>query len=164
MNLEKVNETWKDIPGYEGSYQASDQGKIRSLNRLTSYNRRRKSQIIKEQSLLKYRRVMLHDNCYKNSYCVHKLVWEAFNGKVLNNLIIDHIDSNTINNKLSNLRLVNSATSALKGMNFDSRKSQLQEPHITIHKDKRISSTYMLYQVNFRKQKLHKYFNYKYYS
>jgi hypothetical protein len=37
---------------------------------------------------------------------VHRLVWETFNGKIQDNLTIDHIDKNTQNNNLSNLRLL----------------------------------------------------------
>ena len=39
---------------------------------------------------------------------VHRLIWEAFNGEIDASKEIDHIDSNSLNNKLSNLRCVTS--------------------------------------------------------
>ena len=40
---------------------------------------------------------------------IHRLVWETFNGKILEGMVIDHIDGNRSNNALSNLRLVSQA-------------------------------------------------------
>lgn len=37
---------------------------------------------------------------------VHRLVWQLFNGKIIGKMSIDHIDGNTSNNKIENLRLV----------------------------------------------------------
>ena len=42
-------------------------------------------------------------------YSAHKLVWETFNGKISEGMVIDHIDGNRSNNALSNLRLVSQA-------------------------------------------------------
>lgn len=41
-----------------------------------------------------------------NSLSIHRLVWEAFNGPISENMVIDHIDGNRSNNRLENLRLV----------------------------------------------------------
>jgi len=43
----------------------------------------------------------------------HRLVWEAFNGKIPKGLEIDHIDHDKHNNKLSNLRLVTHSENCL---------------------------------------------------
>lgn len=49
-----------------------------------------------------YRRVIINGK----SLSVHRLVWEAYKGKIENNMIIDHIDGNRENNNLSNLRCI----------------------------------------------------------
>jgi hypothetical protein len=46
------------------------------------------------------------------SFMVHRVVWELFHGKPDPDLVIDHIDGNGTNNKISNLRLVDKATNA----------------------------------------------------
>lgn len=43
---------------------------------------------------------------YSEAYLVHRLIWEIHNGVIPKELVIDHIDGDTMNNKLSNLRLV----------------------------------------------------------
>lgn len=46
-------------------------------------------------------------------YSIHRLIYEAFNGKIPEGKIIDHIDGNRANNKLENLRLVSQSTNML---------------------------------------------------
>ena len=61
---------------------------------------------------LKERKSLINRNGYKrvaingNLFSVHILVWEAFNGPIPQGMVIDHIDSNRANNKLSNLRMI----------------------------------------------------------
>lgn len=56
-----------------------------------------------------YIRVSLNNHFYS----LHKIIWEAFNGEIPKNGIIDHIDGNRQNNKLSNLRLVTQSQNIL---------------------------------------------------
>jgi len=39
-------------------------------------------------------------------FLVHRVVWEAFNGEIPNQMDIDHIDNNPMNNKLENLQML----------------------------------------------------------
>jgi len=104
-------EIWKDITGYEGLYQVSNTGKVRSLDRITNgpYGSKR---------LVKGRELVLHKsgsgylfaNLAKDSkhICkeVHRLVMNEFVGPRFNDLVVDHIDNNKLNNHVSNLQYV----------------------------------------------------------
>lgn len=97
-------ENWKDINGYEGKYQVSDTGKIKSLSRLVKSNTG--NRFVKERIL----KLGLTKNGYvvvnlgiRNTKNVHNLVLNAFNP--INNIMdVMHIDNNRANNKLSNLK------------------------------------------------------------
>ena len=92
---------WKDISGYEGKYQVSNTGKVRSLN----YKRTRKSKVLKICTNKKdgYKRVMLFKNGKYKAYLVHRLVAQAFIPNPNNYPIINHKDENRSNNYYKNL-------------------------------------------------------------
>ena len=104
-NLEK--ETWKDIPNYEGIYQASNLGKIKSLERIDALGHRLKEKILKPGITHKgYYRVALCKNSIRKFFYVHRLVWEAFNGTIPEGLQVNHISERKSENRLSNLNLM----------------------------------------------------------
>jgi len=54
----------------------------------------------------------------------HRLIWEAFNGKIPTNLELDHIDGDKHNNKLSNLRLVTHSENMIAA--FERKKNKIK--------------------------------------
>lgn len=93
-------EIWKSVLGFEGLYEASNYGRIRSLG---------KGQIIADRPKnknSKYRRISLHKDGKRYDFFTHRLVWEAFNGPIPKGLQINHIDENPENNRLDNLNLM----------------------------------------------------------
>ena len=48
---------------------------------------------------------MIGDSYYK-TYLSHRFIWECYNGVITDNRVIDHIDNDRLNNRLSNLQLV----------------------------------------------------------
>lgn len=91
-------EIWKDIPSYEGKYQASNFGNIKSLN----FHRENRNGLLKTQiDKYGYLRVNLYQNGKMRNYQVHRLVMLTFKGE--SNLTINHKDENKLNNKLENL-------------------------------------------------------------
>ena len=97
-----MTEIFKDIPGYEGLYQVSNLGNVKSLN----YRQTGKEQILRLHPKIKnkgYFKVRLFKNGIVKSYFVHRLVAEAFIPNQNNYPIINHKDENPSNNSVSNL-------------------------------------------------------------
>ena len=96
-------EIWKDIKGFEGIYQASNLGRIKSLKR--PY--RLKEKIKKPtRDRYGYYQVRLSKQSIGKGYLVHRLVWEAFNGHIPEGYEVNHINEVKTDNRLSNLSLV----------------------------------------------------------
>ena len=101
------NEEWKDIPEYEGLYQASNLGRVKSIKRIDALGRRLKGKILKLQiNRTGYYIVALSKNSIVKKYQVHRLVYEAFNGQIPEGYEINHLDERPVNNRLENLNLV----------------------------------------------------------
>lgn len=98
-------EIWKDIQGYEGMYQISNMGRVKSLRRYSKQNHLLPEKILKPcHSKAGYCDVSLYVNGKRYHEKVHRLVAKAFvsNPKGLNE--VDHIDTNKDNNKWNNLK------------------------------------------------------------
>lgn len=117
----ETEEIWKDIPNYEGLYQASSMGRVRSLTRLTEFisgrigilnGRIRKVHISNDG----YYKTCLCKNGKQKSFRIHQLVAMAFLGHEIcgHKMVINHIDSNRLNNKLENLEVVTSRENCAK--------------------------------------------------
>lgn len=98
--MESVIETFKDIPGYEGLYQVSDYGCVRSLK----FGKVRYLRNVKR--LDGYENINLCREGKKKKFSVHRLVWEAFVGQIPDGYEIDHINTKRDDNRLANLRVV----------------------------------------------------------
>lgn len=99
-------ELWKDIKGYEGVYQISNLGNIKSLKRKThiqNATRIKKEKILKLQLRNGYYVINLCKNGCRKAYSVHRLVAETFIPNPNNLPYINHIDFNTQNNSVDNL-------------------------------------------------------------
>ena len=120
-----MSEVWKDISGYEGKYQVSNTGKVRSLD----YHRQG---IIKELALKNsrgYLVVGLMKNAKKTFYSVHCLVANAFIPNPLDLPQVNHIDADKMNNQAENLEWVtaqDNAVHAIKHGCFDSSIKKLK--------------------------------------
>lgn len=105
-------EEWKDIPGFEGYYQASSYGSIRSCDRMiidiNGNSRWRASKILRPSfNKCGYLRVVLCKNNVHHYYTVHYLIAITFIQQIIcDNLVINHKDGNKINNASNNLEVV----------------------------------------------------------
>ena len=94
---------WKDIVGYEGLYQVSNMGNIRSLN----YNHTKNIKELKIGiSTAGYGHVSLFKDGKKYTEPVAKCVWIAFNGPIPKGMQINHINEDKTDNRLVNLNLM----------------------------------------------------------
>lgn len=106
----KEIEKWKDIPSYEGFYQASNFGRIKSLDRLvrnpTGIGYRTRKGIVLKSNINKqgYLRVYLYKKSKKKTIKVHQLVAMAFLNHKLSGMkfVINHKNVDDLNNKLNN--------------------------------------------------------------
>lgn len=99
-------EIWKDVTGYEGLYQVSNLGRVRSLTR---YKRIMTGHI----NTWRYRQVTLTKNKIKKMFSVHRLVAEAFIPNPENKPEVDHINTLRDDNRVENLRWVSSSENSL---------------------------------------------------
>ena len=90
-----MEEIWKDIEGYEGLYQVSNMGRVRSL---------RRNIILKIKiGSNGYERVVLSVNNIPKGYSIHRLVANTFIPNPDNYPIVNHKDENKTNNRVDNL-------------------------------------------------------------
>lgn len=102
------NEIWKDVKGFEGLYQVSNLGRIKSLDRIIvdkkGFSRKIKG-AIRKQTITNggYKEVILYSGDNQKTALVHRLVGEAFIPNVSNLPQINHKDENKGNNTVDNL-------------------------------------------------------------
>ena len=100
-------EIWRDINGYEGYYQVSNIGKVRSISRKVT--RKDGSLISKKGRVLKYKyvdgykRVRLYKNGETLNAAVHRLVALSFIRNTNGCPMVNHKDENRLNNSVDNL-------------------------------------------------------------
>lgn len=102
---------WKAIPGYEGTYEASDDGQIRSIERHVRIGRgegylRFYPSVIRSLYVDKagYQRVTLKNQGARRNHLVHHLALEAFVGPKPAGMECRHLNGNPADNRLENLQ------------------------------------------------------------
>lgn len=105
---------WKDIKGFEGHYQISSFGEVKSVSRWR--DTRKGSGYITKEKIMKqkknitgYYSVQLCLNAVMTFKTIHRLVAEHFLSNPDNKLTVNHIDANKANNHVSNLEWSTSA-------------------------------------------------------
>lgn len=95
-----MEEIWKEIEGYEGKYEVSNLGNVRSLN----YNGTGEIKLLKQYICHnRYEQVNLYKNGKPKHHLVHRLVARAFIPNPNNYKEVNHKDENPANNNVNNL-------------------------------------------------------------
>lgn len=104
-------ETWKDIPGYEGKYQVSNLGRVKSLSRLINganqfsfYAWTSRERILRPGRHDKGGHLSIMLNSPRKCCLVHQLVVRAFVGEKPEGNVVLHVNGDPCDNRLENLR------------------------------------------------------------
>lgn len=104
-----TTEEWRDVGGYEGYYQVSDLGRVRSVDRnivtTSGITRPLSGRVLSQSdSGMGYLGVTLSKECHLKTIRAHRLVLDAFRGRCPDGMESCHNDGNRKNNRLANLR------------------------------------------------------------
>ena len=122
-----TEEIWRPIVGYEGLYEVSSYGRVRSLDRYDNKNHFRKGLIMKQNNDGRgYMSVILCLNGKIKKYLVHRLVAQAFIPNPDNLPEVNHKDENPENNSVTNLEWCDHSYN----INYGTRKDKVRESQL----------------------------------
>lgn len=134
-----MKEVWKNISGYEGLYEVSSLGRVRSLPHKV-YNKLigeyiSKEKILKQGSLVRgYKGVGLYKNGKEKTQKVHRLVAEAFIPNPNNYPEVNHKNEDTSDNRVTNLEWCTSKYNS----NYGTRTQRIAQKNLNRNKSKRV--------------------------
>lgn len=125
-------EEWKDIKGYEGLYQVSNLGRVKSLKRETHMIdgrvRTENEKILKPiKDKHGYYKVTLYNKNKTKQIKIHTLVISEFISERPENRVINHIDEDKSNNRLTNLEYITQKDNINHGSGNERRR--INQPH-----------------------------------
>lgn len=134
-------EKWKDIKGYEGQYQVSNFGRVKSMARSIPMTRKGKVHIVKlKEKVMKLSRNNNKDNTYlfvylhdksgtniKEKHYIHRLVAQNFLINLQNHPTVNHKDGIKGNNHLSNLEFASYSDNMQHAVDTKLRKTKLSD-------------------------------------
>ena len=132
-------EVWKDVLGYEGIYQVSNLGNVKSLERIVP--RENGGDFIVREKFLKvaidnvgYYKLCLYKEAKRKNMRIHVLVAQAFLGHVPDGykIVVDHINNNPLDNRIENLQLISQRQNAEKA--YLNKKTSSKYTGVSWHK------------------------------
>lgn len=118
-------EEWRDVVGYQTLYQVSNLGRVKSVERFLINS---KGQNVKRRGVLLspvknsngYIEVIISKRAKSRLVKVHLLVWDAFGNEQRQGrkIVVDHMDNDKTNCKLSNLQLLTHRRNTVKDQSF----------------------------------------------
>lgn len=116
-----MDEIWLNIMGYEGQYQVSNTGYVRSIKR---------NRILKPTNINGYLQISLSNQGKIKKCLIHRLVAEAFLPNPNNLSQVNHKDENTFNNNVNNLEWCN----VTYNNNYGTRNDRISSSHRDLNK------------------------------
>ena len=126
-----MREIWKDIPNYEGYYQISNLGNVKSLIGW-SYSEKcyiKREKILKP-NLREYKQIVLIKNKKREYHYIHRLVAQAFVPNPNNLSYVNHKDENKYNNNADNLEFCSHQYNDCYGTKLDRQSIALTKYNI----------------------------------
>lgn len=122
-------EIWKELKGYEGLYEISNFGKVRSIERIDDRGRKLKSKTLATRTNnMGYEYISLNSSGIRKTYRLHRLVAMTFIENPNKFSEVNHKDENKLNNKADNLewcsRIYNANYGTLKARSVEKRKGK----------------------------------------
>lgn len=119
-------EQWRNIVGYDGLYQVSNQGSVRNLKsgRLVSISKTADG----------YSKVALRANGKAKTFLVHRLVASAFIGD-LQGMQVNHMDENRSNNVVQNLEICTASQNSRHGSRLQRIAEKRSRAVVQLSKD-----------------------------
>jgi hypothetical protein len=125
-----MSEQWRSVVGYEGKYEVSSTGKVRSLPRK---NRTQLKELKPSKDGDGYPQVMLYRNGRGKTKKISVIVAEAFLGPRPDNVEVRHKDGNNTNNQVTNLeygtKSENTKDSVRHGTHANAKKTHCPRGH-----------------------------------
>lgn len=115
-------EIWKPIPDYEGLYEVSNLGRIRSLYNYRKYN------VLTQNIKRGYYQIGLRKNGIRKWYQVHRLVAETFIPNPNNLPQVNHKNENKLDNEISNLEWCSVSYNNMYGSRLKRIKEKVVKP------------------------------------
>ena len=142
--MSEVQEEWRPVVGFEGLYEVSDRGRVRSLDRVDSRGWRFKGRVMRCASDARgYRRVRLSRAGTQSTRLVHRLVAEAHIGPPPTGArLVRHLNDDPNDNRVENLSYGTDADNKLdairNGLNVNSSKASCLRGHLLSGANKRL--------------------------
>ena len=120
-------ELWKNIKGYEGLYQVSNLGRVRSLDKVTRHGHRLKGKVLcLNEGEKGYITIRLQIDGVRQAFNVHRLVAEAFLDNPNNLPCVNHKDEDKSNNSVNNLEWCDYSYNNTYGTRIKRRLNKVQ--------------------------------------
>lgn len=116
-------EKWKNVKGYEGKYQVSNMGRVRSVTRKLPHKRLgswvRKGVLLKQETMKGYLYTDTNHQGLKKKHAIHRLVALAFIPNIEEKPFVNHKDADKKNNRKENLEWVTAKENSKHAQGLD---------------------------------------------